>query len=588
MTENTTKTPPTTTTLTTTASAKEPAKELVQGPNFIEEIIEADNASGKHGGAVVTRFPPEPNGWLHIGHAKSICLNFGLGLKYGGRTHLRFDDTNPLTEEVEYVESIKNDVKWLGFTWNEHLYYASDYFEKMYLYGEELIKLGKAYVCSLTAEQTSEYRGDFHRPGRNSPFRDRSVDENLQMFRDMRAGKYQDGEHTLRLKIDMAAGNPNLRDPPCYRIRRAHHHRTGDAWCIYPLYDYAHCISDAIEGITHSICTLEFESHRALYDWVLEQLRLIPAGASVAPPAGKPQQIEFARLKLTYTVMSKRKLLQLVNEKHVTGWDDPRMLTIAGLRRRGYTAEALRAFATSVGVTRNDSWIDFGVLEGCIRDDLNLRAPRAMCVLRPLKIVIENYPEGQTETVDVQNHPLKPELGVRAVPFGRELYIEREDFEEVAPKGFFRLAIGKEVRLRGAYFVTAQSVVKDAAGHIVEVRCSYDPATRGGDSKERKVKGTLHWVAAATAKDVTVRLFDRLFSIEQPGEERDFLLDINPQNNETLTAKAEPQLTTVTGHFQFERTGYFFADPQESLPDAPVWNRVVGLKDSWVKEQKKG
>ena len=564
---------------------------IEQGPNFIEAIIEADNQSGKHAGNVVTRFPPEPNGWLHIGHAKSICLNFGLGLKYAGRTHLRFDDTNPLTEEVEYVEAIQNDVKWLGFSWGDHLYFASDYFEKMYLFGEELIKMGKAYVCSLTAEETSHYRGDFFQPGKDSPWRGRSVDESLQMFRDMRAGKYQDGEHTLRLKIDMASGNPLMRDPPVYRIRRATHHRTGDKWCIYPLYDYAHCISDALEGITHSICTLEFESHRPLYDWVLEQLQQIPAGAPVSPPPGRPQQIEFARLKLNYTIISKRKLLQLVNEKHVWGWEDPRMLTIAGLRRRGYTPEALRAFSTSVGVTKNDSWIDMGVLEGAVREDLNVRAPRAMCVLRPLKIVIENYPEGQSETVDVQNHPLKPELGTRKVPFARELYIEREDFQEVAPKGFFRLQPGKEVRLRGAYFVKCESVVKDAAGAVVEVRCSYDPATRGGDSPDgRKVKGTLHWVAAASAVDVTVRLFDRLFSVEQPGTERDFLLDINPHSLETLTAKGEPMLasSTASPHFQFERTGYFFADPIDSKPGAPIWNRVVGLKDSWAKEQKRG
>ncbi len=583
-----TKTPPTT---TTAAAAAEGGAPREQGLNFIEEIIEADNQSGKHGGAVVTRFPPEPNGWLHIGHAKSICLNFGLGLKYAGRTHLCFDDTNPLTEEVEYVEAIKNDVKWLGFDWNEHLYYASDYFEKMYLFGEELIKMGKAYVCSLTAEQTSEYRGDFHKPGKNSPYRDRSVDENLQMFRDMRAGKYKDGEHTLRLKIDMASGNPNMRDPPVYRIRRAHHWRSHDTWCIYPLYDYAHCISDAMESITHSICTLEFESHRPLYDWVLEQLKLIPDGAPVKRPPGNPRQIEFARLKLTYTVMSKRKLLQLVNEKHVNGWDDPRMLTIAGLRRRGYTADAIRAFATSVGVTKNDSWIDFSVLEGCIREDLNLRAPRAMAVLRPLKLIIENYPEGQSEEVDVQNHPLKPELGTRKVPFGREIFIEREDFEEVAPKGFFRLTPGKEVRLRGAYFVKADSVVKDNDGNVVAVKCTYDPATKGGDSPDgRKVKGTLHWVNAATAKDVTVRLFDRLFSIEQPGEERDFLLDINPKNLETVTAKAEPMLASATSgqHFQWERTGYFCVDNKDSVAGAPVFNRVVGLKDGWSKEQKKG
>ncbi len=565
------------------------SKPAAQGLNFIEAIIEADRESAKHGGDVVTRFPPEPNGWLHIGHAKSIALNFGLGLKYGGRTHLRFDDTNPLTEEVEYVEAIQNDIKWLGFDWGKHLYFASDYFEKMYLYGEELIKMGKAYVCSLSGDEVSEYRGDFFKPGKDSPYRERSIDENLQMFRDMRAGKFKDGAHTLRLKIDMASGNPTMRDPPCYRIRRATHHRTSDAWCIYPLYDYAHCISDALENITHSICTLEFESHRPLYDWVLEQLRTIPPGAPVAAPTGQPHQYEFSRLKLNYTVMSKRKLLQLVTEKHVSGWEDPRMLTLAGLRRRGYTAESLRAFATSVGVTKNDSWTDMGVLEGAIREDLNLRAPRAMCVLRPLKIVIENYPEGEQETVDVQNHPLKPELGTRKVPFGREIYIEQEDFQEVPPKGFFRLQPGKEVRLRGAYFVKCERVVKDADGAVVEVRCSYDPSTRGGDSPDgRKVKGTLHWVAAATAVDVDIRLFDRLFSVEQPGTDRDFLLDLNPHSLETLQAKGEPMLASSSSgqHFQFERTGYFFADPKDSKPGAPVWNRVVGLKDSWAKEQR--
>ena len=562
-----------------------------KGLNFIEVIIEEDNRTGKHGGRVVTRFPPEPNGYLHIGHSKSICLNFTLGAKYGGRTHLRFDDTNPLTEEPEFVENIMSDIKWLGFDWGEYLFYASDYYEQLYLYAEELIKMGKAYVCSLTAEQISEYRGDFFKPGKDSPYRTRSVDENLQLFRDMRAGKFKDSEHTLRLKIDMSAGNPNLRDPPIYRIRRAHHHRTGDAWCIYPLYDYAHCVSDALEGITHSICTLEFEAHRPLYDWVLEQLKHIPQGAPVAPPRGKPQQIEFSRLNLNYAVMSKRKLLQLVNEKHVQGWDDPRMLTIAGLRRRGYPADAVRTFATNVGVSKAEQWIDMSMLEACVREDLNQRAPRAMCVMRPLKLVIDNYPEGQSEELDIQNHPLKPELGSRKVPFGREVYIEQDDFMEEAPKGYFRLQPGKEVRLRGAYYVKAERVVKDDQGRIVEVRCSYDPATRGGDSPDgRKVKGTIHWVSAVHGKDVSVRLYDRLFSVENPGAgDTDFLKDLNPHSLENVTAKAEPLLfgCAAGSWFQFERVGYFFSDTKDSKPGAPAFNRVVGLKDSWAKEQKK-
>ncbi len=560
-----------------------------QGPNFIESIIDADNASGKHQGRVVTRFPPEPNGYLHIGHVKSICLNFGLGLKYAGRTHMRFDDTNPLTEEVEYVDNILSDIKWLGFDWGEHLYYASDYFEKFYLYAEELVKMGKAYVCSLTAAETSQYRGDFHTAGKDSPYRTRSVDENLAMFREMRAGKFKDGEHTLRLKIDMASGNPNLRDPPIYRIRHANHHRTKNAWCIYPLYDYAHCISDAIENITHSICTLEFEAHRALYDWVLEQLQQLPAGAAVARPAGHPQQIEFARLKLNYTVMSKRKLLQLVKDKHVDGWDDPRMLTIAGMRRRGYTPHSMRHFATTVGVAKNDAWIDMGVLEHCVREDLNLSAPRAMCVLQPLKVTIENYPAGAVEMLEVPNHPLKPELGSRQVPFGREIYLERDDFMEVPSKGFFRLAPGKEVRLRSAYFITCTEVKKDADGNVMELICRYDPATKGGDSPDgRKVKGTLHWVSASHGKDVTVRLYDRLFAVAEPGEA--FVSEMNPHSLRVVTdAKAEPLLVAAAAgtHFQFERTGYFYADPLDSTPGAPVFNRVVGLKDAWAKEAKR-
>jgi glutaminyl-tRNA synthetase len=574
-----------------TAQKANPPAPPGPGLNFIEAIIEADLKSGKHS-QVVTRFPPEPNGYLHIGHAKSICLNFGLSQKYGGRTHMRFDDTNPITEDTEYVESILGDVKWLGFSWGEHLYYASDYFEKMYLYAEELIKMGKAYVDDLTDAEVTEYRGDFNKPGRDSPYRNRSVDENLDLFRRMRKGEFPDGSKTLRLKIDMNAGNIVMRDPLAYRIRRAHHHRTGDAWCIYPLYDYAHCISDALEGITHSICTLEFETRRELYDWVLDQLKLIPKGASIAPPPGDPHQYEFGRLNLTYTVMSKRKLLQLVNEKHVDGWDDPRMLTIAGIRRRGYTPSSIRNFAARIGVTKNDAPIDMSILEEAVRDDLNESAPRAMAVLKPLKVVIENFPAGQTDEVELQNHPLKPELGTRKVPFSREVWIEREDFEENPPKGFFRLAPGKEVRLRGAFFVTAKDVKKDASGNVVEVVCTYDPATRGGNAPDgRKVKGTIHWVSAAHGVDMKVRLYDRLFAHENPGTDgADFLKQLNPHSLDVVTAKGEPSLKDPGAgkHFQFERVGYFVTDTKDSKPGAPVWNRVVGLKDSWAKEQKKG
>lgn len=564
-----------------------------EGKSFIEAIVEADNASGKHGGRVITRFPPEPNGWLHIGHAKSICLNFGLAAKYGGRTHMRFDDTNPLTEEIEYVEGILGDVKWLGFDWGTHLYYASDYFEKMYLYAEELIKAGKAYVDELTDEEVKKLRGNFATPGTDSPHRARSVDDNLKLFRAMRAGEFSDGSKSLRLKIDMAHGNMVMRDPVAYRIRRAHHHRTGDKWCIYPLYDYAHCISDAIEGITHSICTLEFETRRELYDWVLAQIRMIPTGASVEPPVGNPQQIEFGRLNLTYAIMSKRKLLKLVKEKHVDGWDDPRMLTLAGLRRRGYTPASLRSLADTVGVTKNDAPIDMAVLESCVREDLNTTAPRGMGVLRPLKITIENWPGDDVVDCDLPNHPQKPELGTRKVPFTKQVFIEREDFEETPPKGFFRLAPGKEVRLRGAYYVTAKSVIKDAAGHISEVVCTYDPATKGGDSPDgRKVKGTMHWVSASHGKDVTVRLYDRLFATENPGagdDENAYLAQLNPKSLETITAKVEPSLANAAAgaHFQWERVGYFVADVKDSKPGAPVFNRVVSLKDSWAKEQKK-
>jgi glutaminyl-tRNA synthetase len=552
-----------------------------QGQNFLQEIIEEDRRTGKHSGRVLTRFPPEPNGYLHIGHAKSICLNFGLAQQYGGKTNLRLDDTNPLTEDTDYVQSIERDVKWLGFDWAGK-YFASDYFEQLYTFAVELIKQGKAYVCSLTADEISEYRGDFNTPGRDSPYRNRSIEENLDLFARMRAGEFPDGKHTLRAKIDMTSPNPVLRDPPIYRIRHAHHHNTGDKWCIYPLYDFAHCLSDSIEGITHSICTLEFENRRVLYDWIVDNLI----------KGDRPYQYEFARLKLTYTVMSKRKLLQLVTEKLVSGWDDPRMLTISGLRRRGCTPASIRDFATRIGVSKTDSWIDMSVLELCIREDLNEHAPRAMAVLRPIKVVIENYPEGKTEQLDVANHPSKPEMGTRQVPFSRELYIEADDFQEVPPKGFFRLSPGKEVRLRSAYFIKCEKVIKDDQGNVVELRCTYDPATRGGDSPDgRKVKGTLHW-APGNAPTAEVRLYERLFAVEHPDrdKDKDFKTFLNPQSLEVLTgARVEPMLADAKAEsrYQFERLGYFYVDPKDSQPGKPVFNRTVTLKDSWTKEQGK-
>ncbi|MBZ4421954.1 glutamine--tRNA ligase/YqeY domain fusion protein [Myxococcus sp. RHSTA-1-4] len=554
-----------------------------QGLNFLQEIIEEDRRTGKHGGRVHTRFPPEPNGYLHIGHAKSICLNFGLARQYGGKCNLRLDDTNPVTEDVDYVESIQRDVKWLGFDWEDRKYFASDYFPKLYDFAVELIKQGKAYVCSLSADEIREYRGDFTTPGRDSPYRNRSVEENLDLFHRMRAGEFPDGKHTLRAKIDMTSPNPVLRDPPIYRIRHAHHHRTGDAWPIYPLYDFAHCLSDAIEGITHSVCTLEFENRRVLYDWIVDQLI----------KGDRPYQYEFSRLNLNYTVMSKRKLLKLVNEGIVSGWDDPRMMTISGLRRRGFTPASIRDFATRVGVSKTEQLIDMGVLELCIREDLNETAPRAMAVLRPLKVVLENYPEGQVEQLEVQNHPQKPEMGTRQVPFMRELYIEADDFMEDPPKGFFRLAPGKEVRLRSAYFIKCEKVIKDAAGNVVELRCSYDPATRGGNAPDgRKVKGTLHWVPG-NAPTAEVRLYDRLFSVEDPeaDETKEFTTFINPNSLQVLRdARVEPMLADAAAEsrFQFERQGYFYVDPKDSKPGKPIFNRTVTLKDSWTKEQAKG
>jgi glutaminyl-tRNA synthetase len=545
--------------------------------DFIREIITADNASGRHAGRVSTRFPPEPNGYLHIGHAKSICLNFGIARDFAGTCNLRFDDTNPVTEDVEYVESIQEDVRWIGFSWDDRLYYASDYFEKLYECAETLIRDGRAYVDDLSADEIREYRGTLKQPGRESPYRERSVDENLDLFRRMRAGEFPDGSRVLRAKIDMASPNLNMRDPVLYRIRRAHHHRTGDAWCIYPMYDYAHPISDALERITHSICTLEFEDHRPLYDWLVQNL----------PLPGTPQQIEFARLNLTYTVMSKRKLLQLVTEKHVSGWDDPRMPTITGLRRRGYTPEAIRRFCDEIGVAKRENVVDVGLLEFCVREDLNKRAPRAMAVLRPLKVVLENYPDGLVEEMDVVNNPEDPAAGTRKVPFSKVLYIEQDDFMADPPKKFFRLAPGREVRLRNAYLVTCKDVVRDAGGGIVELRCTYDAATRGGDAPDgRKVKATLHWVSAAHAIDAEVRLYDRLFTTESPGAgDTDFLTQLNPHSLEVVRgSKLEPSLASAPAgtRYQFERLGYFCVDP-DSQPGAPVFNRTVTLKDTWAK-----
>jgi glutaminyl-tRNA synthetase len=553
--------------------------------NFIQEIMEADLAADKHAGKIHTRFPPEPNGYLHIGHAKSICINFGLAGQYGGDTNLRFDDTNPVKEDVEYVDSIREDVRWLGFEWKgEH--YASDYFQFLYDYAEYLIREGKAYVCDLGEEEIKEYRGNFFKAGRNSPYRDRPVDENLDLFRRMRAGEFPDGARTLRARIDMQSPNMNLRDPLMYRIKRAHHHRTGDAWPIYPMYDYAHGISDAIEGITHSICTLEFEDHRPLYDWFLHQ-------DADAKFFGRPlpRQIEFARLNLTYTVMSKRRLLELVKEGHVRGWDDPRMPTISGLRRRGFTPASVRAFAEKVGVAKRDMVADVGLLEHCVREDLAGKAKRAMAVLRPLKLVIENM-DGEVHWLDVPNHPEDESLGRRKVPFAREVYVEREDFQLEAPKKWFRLAPGAEVRLKYACLVTCTGVVRDASGEVVELRCTWDPASLGGDAPDgRKVKGTLHWVSAAHAVPCEVRLYDRLFTAKDPmdvpegGNWRDGL---NPGSMDVVaSALLEPSLagTAAGATFQFERQGYFVADP-DGKEGALVFNRTVGLKDSWAKAEK--
>jgi glutaminyl-tRNA synthetase len=545
--------------------------------DFIRAIVEEDLASGKHHGRVATRFPPEPNGYLHIGHAKSICLNFGVALERAGTCNLRFDDTNPTKEDVEYVEAIKADVAWLGFKW-DNLFFASDYFEQLYAFAVRLIERDKAYVDSLSADQIRSYRGTLTEPGKNSPYRDRPIAESLDLFARMRAGEFEDGAHVLRAKIDMASPNLNMRDPTLYRIRHAAHHRTGSAWCIYPMYDFAHPLSDALERITHSLCTLEFEDHRPLYDWLVENLI----------DGDRPRQIEFARLNLNYTVMSKRKLLQLVQQRHVSGWDDPRMPTISGLRRRGYTAESIRDFCARIGVAKKENVIDVAQLEHSVRDDLNRRAPRVLAVLRPLKVVITNYPEGQVEEVDVINNPEDPSAGYRKVPFSRELYIERDDFREDPPKKFFRLSPGREVRLRCAYFVTCQEVIKDETGEAVELRCTYDPATRGGDAPDgRRVKATLHWVSAPHAITAEVRLYDRLFTVEDPDvdESRSFTDYLNTASLEVLTGcKVEPSLATATvaSSVQFERLGYFCVDP-DSTPGALVFNRTVSLRDSWAK-----
>jgi glutaminyl-tRNA synthetase len=549
--------------------------------DFIRAIIVADRAAGRHAGRVATRFPPEPNGYLHIGHAKSICLNFGVATEFGGTCNLRFDDTNPTKEDVEYVDSIKDDVHWLGFDWQDRLYYASDYFEQLYEYAVHLIRTGKAYVDSLTADEIREYRGTLTVPGRPSPYRERSIDENLDLFARMRAGEFADGAHVLRAKIDMASPNINMRDPVLYRIRRAHHHRTGDAWCIYPMYDFAHPPSDALETITHSLCTLEFEDHRPLYDWLIENL----------PVPARPQQIEFARLNLTYTLMSKRKLLELVQEGHVAGWDDPRMPTIVGMRRRGYTPEAIRSFCERIGVAKRENVVDVALLEHAVREDLNRRAPRVMGVLDPLLVEIENYPEGQVEHFDVAVNPEDGAAGTRRVPFSRVLWIERDDFREDPPKKFFRLAPGREVRLRGAYFVTCTGVTKDAAGAIVGLRCSYDPNTRRGTAADgRKVKATLHWVSAAHAIDAEVRLYDRLFKSENPAAAEDYRADLNPSSLEVLQGcKIEPSAAGAPPgtRYQFERLGYFCVDP-DSAGTAMVFNRTVTLKDTWAKIEARG
>lgn len=561
----------------------ETASENNTSTDFIRNMIVEDNSSGRYGGNVHTRFPPEPNGYLHIGHAKSICLNFGIARDFNGLCNLRMDDTNPVKEEVEYIESIVNDVKWLGFDWQDRFYFASDYFQKIYECAVELIKKGKAFICDLSAEEMRGFRGTLTEPGKESPYRNRTVEENLALFEKMKNGEFQEGEKTLRAKIDMASPNIHMRDPVIYRIMHTEHHRTGKKWCIYPMYDFAHCISDSIEGITHSICTLEFEIHRPLYDWILDELDMY-----------HPQQIEFARLNLNYTVMSKRKLLELVKGKYVAGWDDPRMPTIAGLRRRGYTPEAIRNFCATIGVTKFNSLTDIALLEHCLRDDLNKRSLRAMGVLNPLKVVIENYPEGQTEELDAINNPEDPAAGTRKIPFAREIYIDQDDFCEVPPPKYFRLAPGQEVRLRYAYFITCKEVVKDASGNVVELRCTYDPLTQGGNAPDgRKVKGTIHWVSAAHAVNAELRLYDRLFVNEDPSadETKEYTEFLNPDSLSVIkNAKLEPSLASAKPGvpYQLERVGYFCVDSRDSQKDSLVLNRTISLKDSWAKIQKAG
>lgn len=556
-------------------------EEVKTPTNFIRQIIEADLEAGKNNGKVATRFPPEPNGYLHIGHAKSICLNFGIAEDYHGSCNLRFDDTNPHKENIEFVEAIKKDVQWLGFNWSTQ-FYASDYFEKLYQYAIELIKQGKAYVDDLNAEEIRQYRGTLIEPGKNSPYRDRSVEENLDLFQRMKAGEFEDGSRVLRAKIDMASPNINLRDPTIYRIRRgAVHHQTGSEWAIYPMYDYTHCISDALEGITHSLCTLEFEDHRPLYDWFLDQLD-VPC---------HPQQIEFSRLNLEYTVMSKRKLTELVNEGHVDGWDDPRMPTIAGLRRRGYTPASLREFTRRIGVTKAENTVEMAVLEDCIREDLNENAPRRMAVLNPLRLVLSNYPENQVEQLRAPQHPQKPEWGERELPFSRELYIDQSDFMETPPKGFKRLVPGGEVRLRNAYVIRCDEVIKDGHGNVIELRCSYDPDTLGKNPEGRKVKGVIHWVAASHAIAAEVRLYDRLFSQANPDKSGDYREVLNPESLHSLSdCYLEPSLVAAKPgqQFQFEREGYFCLDEMHVHGQKPVFNRSVTLRDTWARQGQKG
>jgi glutaminyl-tRNA synthetase len=551
--------------------------------DFVRSIVAEDLKNNKNGGRIVTRFPPEPNGYLHIGHAKSVCLNFGIAGENRGVCHLRFDDTNPTKEALEYVESIQEDVRWLGWDWGEHLYFASDYFETLYEYAVKLIKAGKAYVCGLSSQEIREYRGTLTEPGKDSPYRDRSVDENLDLFKRMRANEFEEGSHVLRAKIDMASPNLNLRDPVIYRILKASHHRTGDKWCVYPTYDFTHGQSDSIEGITHSICTLEFENHRPLYDWFIEALDIF-----------HPQQIEFARLNITYTVLSKRKLMELVEGGYVTGWNDPRMPTVSGLRRRGYTPEAIRNFCERVGVAKRDALVDMALLEHTIREDLNRRAPRVMAVLRPLRVVIDNYPEGQVEELESQNNPEDPGMGSRKVPFSRVVYIEQEDFREDPPRNYFRLSPGREIRLKDAYYVTCVDVIKDqGTGEVVELHCTYDPETQGGRSEDgRRVKGTSHWVSEAHSVEAEVRLYDHLLMKEDPGDEengagyKDYL---NPNSLETLTGcRVEPSLAAGRpgSFYQFLRQGYFCVDSADSAPGALVFNRTVPLRDSWAKIEK--